>query len=137
MTYRFLPHTADVIVEIEATSLANVFREATSVVSHLVAGDTNVDATESRAVSLTAQAADELLLRFIRELLTQFQLETFVPGKLEIEQVDQMLLEGAVLGEPFDESKHDPQPEVKAATRHGLSVEETTAGWRAVLVLDL
>jgi len=137
MTYRFLPHTADVIVQIEAASLANVFRDAMAVVRLLVAGDTTVTTAQSHAVSLTAQAADELLLRFIRELLTQFQLDTFVPGELEIRELDPMRFEGAVMGEPFDDAKHDAQPEVKAVTRHGLSVEETSAGWRAVLVLDL
>lgn len=137
MTHRFLPHTADLIVEIEASSLADVFREATTVVRHLVAGATSVGVAQSHTVSLTAQAVDELLLRFIRELLAQFQLATFVPGELEIRQLDAMLLQGTVRGEPFDDAKHEAQPEVKAVTRHGLCVEETIAGWRAVFVLDL
>jgi SHS2 domain-containing protein len=137
MTFRFLPHTADIIVEIEAGSLAAVFREATEVVRLLIAGNATVADTRSFAISLAAAAADELLLLFIRELLTQFQLDTTVPSKLDIRKLDRHRLEATVHGEPFDESRHEPQPEVKAVTRHGLSVAEAASGWHAVLVLDL
>jgi SHS2 domain-containing protein len=40
-------------------------------------------------------------------------------------------------GERFDDTRHEPQPEVKAVTRHQLRVEETARGWTAVMVLDL
>lgn len=137
MTFRFLPHTADVIVEIEAASLADVFREAMKVVRRLVAGKARVAGTRSFVISLAAVASDELLLLFVRELLTRFQLDTIVPAKLDIRQLDGNRLEATVHGEPFADSRHEPQPEVKAVTRHGLSVAETATGWRAVLVLDL
>ena len=137
VSYRFLPHTADLIVEITGASLADVFHDATAVVRNLVAGDRSVSAIESHPITLEAQSADELLIRFVRELLTQFQLDTFVPAQLEIEQLAPSQLAATVRGEPFDDSKHEPQPEVKAATRHSLSVEETDVGWRAVMVLDL
>ncbi len=137
MSYRFLPHTADLIVEIKGASLADVFHDATAVVRDLIVGDGSVEATESHSVTLEAQSPDELLIRFVRELLTWFQLDTFVPAQLEIAQLAPSRMVATIRGEPFDDSKHEPQPEVKAATRHNLSVEETDAGWRAVMVLDL
>ena len=137
MSYRFLPHTADLIVEIKCASLADVFHDATAVVRDLTVGDRSVEAITSHSIELEASSPDELLIRFVRELLTQFQLDTFVPAQLEIEQLTPSQLAVTVRGEPFDDSKHEPQPEVKAATRHSLSVEETDVGWRAVMVLDL
>ena len=137
MTYRFLPHTADVIVEIEAASLGGVFHEATAVVRHLVAGDTLTCAVEELPISLTAPALDELLLLFVRELLARFQLETFVPASLEIRELNHSQILAVVEGESFDDAKHEPQPEVKAVTRHQLSVGETAGGWRAQMVMDL
>ncbi len=137
MTYQFLPHTADVIVEIEAASLADVFLEATAVVRHLVAGNTGVSCAQSLTVSFAAPELDELLLLFVRELLTRFQLETFVPASLEIKELDGSRILAVVRGELFDATRHEPQPEVKAVTRHRLSLTETAAGWRAQMVMDL
>jgi SHS2 domain-containing protein len=137
VSYRFLPHTADLIVEIKGANLADVFHDATAVVRDLIVGDGSVEATESHSVILEAQSPDELLIRFVRELLTWFQLDTFVPAQLEIEQLVPSRMVATIRGELFDDSRHEPQPEVKAATRHNLSVEETDTGWRAVMVLDL
>jgi SHS2 domain-containing protein len=73
----------------------------------------------------------------ISELLAQFQVDTFVPVNLVVDQLSPSRILATVRGEPFDDGRHEPQPEIKAATRHNLSVEETESGWCAVVVLDL
>jgi len=137
VAYRFLPHTADLIVELEAPTLEGLFVEATSVSRNLLAGDTPVAGVERRQISLSACGAEELILQFVRELLTGFQLDTFVPAALEQLSLTKTGATALVSGEGFDPTKHEPQPEVKAVTRHQLLVEETATGWRAVMVLDL
>jgi len=137
VAHRFLPHTADLIVELEAPTLADLFAEATSVSRILLAGDSPVASAERRRISVSAPTADELILKFVRELLTEFQLNTFVPAALEQLSLTKTQVNAFVSGECFDPTRHDPQPEVKAVTRHQLLVEETAQGWRAVMVLDL
>ncbi|UCD24982.1 MAG: archease [Gemmatimonadota bacterium] len=137
MSYRFLPHTADLILEISGASLADLFNDATSVMRALTVGNGLVEATESHLIELQASSPDELLIRFIRELLVHFQIDTFVPANLVIYRLSPSRISATVHGERFDDSKHEPQPEIKAATRHRLSVEEVEGGWHAVVVLDL
>ncbi len=137
MTYRFLPHTADICIEIESQSLEDLFQEATVIVRTLLGGDTAAEPAEARSLSISRPAPDELLLAYVRELITWFQLDTFVPASLELVRCTTTELVGSVTGEPFDNHRHEPQPEVKAITRHALTVEPRASGWRAVMVLDL
>jgi SHS2 domain-containing protein len=137
MTHRFLPHTADVLVELEAATLGELLEEATEVTRRLLVGRTAVASTHGTAVRLTASSADELLHHYVRELLAEFQLHGFVPARLEAREVSPTRLDGLVFGEQFDERKHETQPEVKAVTRHELRVEQTASGWLATMVLDL
>jgi len=137
VTYRFLPHTADVLLEIAAPSLSALLADATSIVRELLVGGSRVDAQESRHLTVTADGPDELLLRFMNELFAEFQLSTFVPTRLDIDRVTPIALTGSVQGEPFNDAKHEAQPEVKAVTRHRLDVTQTESGWQATVVLDL
>ena len=137
MTYRFLPHTADVLVELEAPSLDELFLETTNVACYLLAGDSPVAGTEPQPISVTAPDAAELLHRYMRELLIRFQVDTFIPARLEIEHLDATKMVAVVWGERFDARRHEAQPEVKAVTRHEFAVAETESGWRAVMVLDM
>ncbi len=137
MTHRFLPHTADVLVELEAATLGELLEEATEVTRGLLVGSTPVTSTHGTVVRLTATGADELLHHYVRELLAEFQLHGFVPARLEVREVSPTRLNGLVYGEHFDEKKHETQPEVKAVTRHELRVEQTASGWWATMVLDL
>ncbi len=137
MPHRFLPHTADTIVEIEGLSVHAVFQEATTVARLLFAGDTPVRCKEGRNISLDATGHAELLYCYLRELVVWFQIDAFLPASLETVELSETQLVGVVHGEPYVRHLHEPQPEVKAVTRHQLSFDQTKSGWRAVVVLDV
>jgi SHS2 domain-containing protein len=137
MTHRFLPHTADILVEIDASTLEEVFEESTVIARGLLAGDSTVAALHPFQIRVSASGPDELLHHYLRELLSHFQVSTFVPAQIEVLELTPTSLVALVLGELFDERRHEPQPEVKAVTRHGLSLVESASGWRGTLVFDM
>lgn len=138
MSWEQREHTADLKVRFEAASLRELFGDATDLVRTLVAGETAAAADRAeRAISLEATAPDELLFRYLRELLFLFNTERLVPASLEIRSVSRTALDATLRGEPFDPARHEPQPEVKAVTRHGLSAEKADGRWTAEVVFDL
>lgn len=141
MTHRFLAHTADIRVEIDAATFRALLEELVNVLRQLTAGDRRVEPRRAREVVLQAPDAAELLLEFSRETLDAFQLDGFVPARVEIDTLTQppgpLALRGRLLGEPFDPARHETQPEIKALTRHRLLVEPTAGGWRAELLFDV
>ncbi|MBI4499561.1 MAG: archease [Gemmatimonadetes bacterium] len=137
VTYRYLPHTADVRIEIEASSLEELLADSVAVVRELVVGASQVQDRRTIQVSLTATDVGDLVWKLIRMVLDQFNTEAFVPARLEIAAVTPVRLRGTLHGEPADAARHAAQPEVKALTRHDFLVEQTPPGWRAELLFDV
>lgn len=141
MTHRFLAHTADIRVEIEGPTLRGLLEDLVDVLRLLTAGDRPVQLRTAREISLEASDPPEMLLAFAREVLDAFQLDGFVPARVELDTLSQppgpLALRGRLVGEPFDPARHETQPEVKALTRHGLLAERSGDGWRAELLFDV
>ena len=141
MTHRWLPHTADVRVEITAPSLPGLLSHATGAVRELLVGHSVVQSEETRFLSVTASDEAELVLGFLRAMFELYHRDQFVPAEAEvgepIDTAEGICARATVRGERFDAGRHEAQPEVKAVTRHGLRVARTAAGWTADVVFDV
>lgn len=96
----------------------------------------------ARAIVANASDPADLLLQFAREVLATFALEALVPARFELDDLRlppaaSVALSGRLLGEPFDPSRHQTQPEIKAVTRHGLRACQNAQGWHAELLFDV
>ena len=142
MTYRFLPHTADALVEIEAATREALLHDAVAAVRELLVGQSAVAVAEARSITLSGTDVADLTFELLRELLYRFATDRFIPTRLELDQLSlarggPAALAGTVFGEKFDPARHETQPEVKAVTRHGLQVTETGDGFRAEILFDV
>lgn len=143
MTYRLLPHTADLRVALEAPSFEALLQDVVALVRELAVGSSSVEPRASRDLALERDTPAELLFAFARETLAAFQVDGWVPARFDLArlalppQATRAALAGTWWGEPFDPGRHQVQPEIKALTRHGLAVESTPAGWRAELLFDV
>ena len=137
MTYRFLPHTADIKVAIEAQTFEELLADATVIVRGLLAGEGGVEAREDRSVTVAGADASEVFLRYLQELLYLFATEGFLPARVDTGRFTGAEATALVGGEVYDAARHEHQPEVKAVTRHGLTVERRGDTWYAEVVFDV
>lgn len=137
MTHRYLPHTADLRVSIRSPTVVALFQEAADVLRELLVGTARVAEQDERHWAVTGTDRSEVLLAYLQELLFAFATEGFVPARVSIDRITAFRAEGRTIGEPFDPDRHEHQPEVKAVTRHGLTVEPEGRGWRAEIVFDV
>ena len=141
MPYEFLPHTADILVQLRSATWEGVLCDATDVVRLLTVGEApgggGGRSSQSKAVQLTVEEPAELLFMYLRELLYWFESDGFVPTALEAKVVTPTELQGRVWGEPFDPTRHGVQPEIKAVTRHALLASPVSEGWRAEVLFDV
>jgi SHS2 domain-containing protein len=137
VTYRFLPHTADVKVAIDGRSFEELLADGVLIARELLAGAGPIEPREERRIDVSGPDARETFLRFLRELVFLHAADAFLPSTFFPDSVAETAVIGRLAGEPFDGDRHEQQPEVKAVTRHGLIVEPRGAGWHAEVVFDV
>jgi SHS2 domain-containing protein len=129
VSYRWVDHTAEVELHVEAPTPEVVFTEATQALAELLDGGGGEP--ESHEVSLEARDLPALLVAWLEELLFLADTGGFVADDAEVE-LREKALHAVARGR-----KTEPRPLVKAVTYHGLEFEPAGDGWRAKVVLDV
>jgi SHS2 domain-containing protein len=137
VTYRFLPHTADIKVAIDAATFDEVLADGVAVMRLLLTGHSPVVPREQHRIEVEGDDPADMLLRLLQDLLYRSATEGFLPADLQVVQPGPPLLAVLVRGERCDPVVHKPQPEVKAVTRHGFTVAHDDAGWHAEILFDV
>jgi SHS2 domain-containing protein len=98
-----------------------------------------VERRERRTVALEEPDLELLLLRFLNELVYLRDAEELLlhPERVQIERDGSPRLRAELAGERIDRQRHALASDVKAATAHGLRVEQTADGWTAAATLDV
>jgi SHS2 domain-containing protein len=135
--YEFFEHTADIGIRASGTTLEELFVHMARGLVELIAEDSVIQPQDLRMIQLEASAADELLFAWLRELLFLFSTERFLPSRYAFDAATPTMLRGRVLGSTFDPSRHVQGREVKAITRHRLSVSQQDGLWRAEVIVDI
>lgn len=137
MTYRLLEHTADMGLEAQGGSLAELFSEAAQALRELMFGSAAGSEEQTSHLRVTGQDQGELLVNWLNEILYLFEVQGIYPVSFTVEGIDAHSVCGQVHGELFHPERHPVERVVKAATYHQLLVERDGEGWRARVYLDL
>jgi len=137
MPFRILEHTADIGFEAFGTSREEVFSNAARALFHIIV-DLNT-AQPREAVPLQVEGADlpDLLVNWLSELLYLQDTEGWLFRDFEIHSLRDQSLAAVARGEKLDPARHQLKLLVKAITYHQLSLERTSAGWRARVYVDI
>ena len=131
MSYRWVEHTSEVELEIEAPTEEAVFRQALRALGELV-GDGSRGVAVSCEVVVAGREPALLLAQWLDELVYRAETEDLVPEDAErIELTERGLLATVRC--------HHGRPRhlVKGATYHRLAFEPSDGGFRATVVLDV
>jgi SHS2 domain-containing protein len=129
--YRWVDHTAELELQIEAASEEDVFIEALEAFAELVRDDV-ADGSARHGVKLSASDRATLLAEWLGELVFLAETDDFVP-----ERVAELKLAGNELTATVEGRRGSPPHLVKAVTYHGLTMEHDGDVWKARLVLDV
>lgn len=128
--YRWVEHTAELELAIEAASEEDVFADALAAYAELVGpaleGETVVHSVEAEGPDRAA-----LLAAWLEELVFLAETEAFVPESAEL-ALRASGLHARVVGR-----RGRPPHLVKAVTYHDLEFSPAGTGWRARVVLDV
>jgi SHS2 domain-containing protein len=134
--YRWLEHTGELRLEIEAPDEAGVFSEALAALGELIGEEGEDDdgrgEQEVRPIAVDGRDLATLLAECLTEALFLAETEDLVPLGLDAVHLRAGRLEAKLIG------RHGrPTPLVKAVTYHDLRFEQSGSTWRANVVLDV
>ncbi len=132
-------HTADLGLRVFAADLPDLFRTAGECLFDvIVANRDDVQVVAIDQVSLSAESTEDLLFDWLNELIFQSETKHRLYTQFDVVlDATGCQLQATIGGEPIDRALHLLDHEVKAATRHGLSLRREQGGWVAEVILDI
>lgn len=131
--YRWVDHTSELELEIEAASERDVLSDALRALAELLDDQTgSSEAPERRIVTATARDRPALLASWLEELLFLAESRGFIAHAVEQLELEPERVVGTVRGRVGE-----PRPLVKAVTYHRLEFERAGPGYRGRVVLDV
>ena len=135
--YEPIDHTADAGFRVRGATLPALFVHAADCLFEALGETAGVAPATARDVSVEAEGHAALLRAWLSEVLYISYVGKLVLARAEVLELTERRLRARVSGEPYDEARHERNPEIKAVTWHELEVRQTPAGWEAVFILDM
>ncbi len=137
MSVKYIDHTADVGLQIQAKSVAECFSEAAQAMFDLIVDIDQIKVNETELVDLEASSLARLMRLWLEELLFLHEVDEMLFSLFEISSLTETHLQARVSGERVDPKKHRIKAEIKAVTYHQLIVESRGSEWFCQIIFDL
>jgi SHS2 domain-containing protein len=135
--FAILDHPADLGIEAYGQTLAEAFEQAALGLISVILDPATVEPFEVREISLDAVDTEQLLVKWLAEILYLYDGQRFVPVKFSVGGITQSHLHASLWGEKFCEEKHLTRLDVKAITYHQLLVRQDENESRVRVFLDI
>jgi len=135
--FRFIDHTGDLAIEVFGKNLTDLFRNLGEAFTEIITDPKTVRARESRHISLKADQIEDLLVRWLNELIFLFDTQGFLFKGFDVTLTEYGSLKATGEGEPYDENRHSIKTTVKGATYHQLELIQDDGMWKGRVILDL
>jgi len=125
MSYKFLDHATDAIIEINAKDLKEAFSVAADAVINLTLDQDKVEENESKKFVAKGKDLYYLLFSWLEEIPFILITEGFAIKRIEfnIEKNDVYMINAKAFGETLDLKKHNFKVEIKAPTFYDMVIE--------------
>ncbi|MEM0326204.1 MAG: archease [Desulfurococcaceae archaeon] len=143
--YDMLEHTGDVYIKAKGSSIIELLENSGIALFDTMVNTKKVEPLVVREVSASGFDLENLLYRWLEELLILYYSENLVCGKISVDhfiikKIDEALeytVSGKAYCEKFQYDKHEPRVEVKSPTYSLMRIVKTENEWIAYFVLDI
>ncbi|MEB3757061.1 MAG: archease [Desulfurococcales archaeon] len=134
-------HTADELIEACGRSLEEAFEQAAKAVFEVVTDTSKVACRKEIEVTVEGYDLENLLYRWIEELLYYLDAEGLVFSDFKVTRLqrsdESYILVAKVCGEKFDPEKHEHRTIVKAMTYAQMNIRKEGGCWVLTFVVDI
>ncbi len=134
MKYKLLEHSSDLKIQVEGKDFYELLKNAAFAVGNLVLPNNN-ETEEVRELEIHADSEEQLLVKFLNELIYLIQAEYIVCKDFDIKKIDKgikAICKGKRIS-PEDDLEYD----LKGVTYHELEIKKTQNGYLAQFLIDI
>ena len=131
MSYRFLDHATDAIIEVTAKNLKEAFSVTADAVINLTLDQDKVEEKEQVEFSVNGKDLRYLLFSWIEEITFVLITQGFAIKRIEFDigkNKEEYKMTAKAYGEPLDFHKHNFKVEIKAPTFYDMEIKENNDG---------
>lgn len=135
--FEIIEHPADVGFVAYGETLEELFASAAAAMMTLACDPATLEERERREIDVAAGDVEMLLFAWLAEILAVSDAEQIFFRRADVTQLRAGRVRGVVYGEKYDKARHRAGTYIKAVTLHQFRVEQTPAGWKATVYLDV
>lgn len=142
-SWQSIDHTGDAGILVRAGTREALHEQAAAAMFEILLDPATVRPECSWPVAVEGQDREDLMVRWLSELLFLHETRGIALARFEILQLTDRELSATVYGEPLDASRHVLRTMLKAVTYHALLVTEDRLGsagddgWTARIIFDV
>ena len=124
MSYKFLDHATDAIIEVTAKDLKEAFSVTADAAINLTLDQDKVEEKDQKEFSAQGKDLRYLLFSWLEEITFVLITEGFAVKRIEfdIQENDGYAINAKAFGEPLDFAKHNFKVEIKAPTFYDMEI---------------
>ncbi len=136
-TFEYFDHAADLGLRIHGASLPDLFLTGALALMEWIGPAPDHSTPIKEKVVLEADGLDELLVRWLQEVLYVFQQRRAYLTGAESIDIQGGRLSAVIFARLWGDAQAPTYQEIKAVTYHQLELCRDKSGWRASVILDL
>lgn len=133
--YEIIDVSGDAGLKVRGTSLGDLFANAALGMTELITNPAEISITEQKEVCFTSDTVEDLLVRWLNELVFLFDAHDFI-GRMFNIRIQGNSLAARISGGRYDPTVHEKRLLIKAATYHKLTLRRA-AFWEATIIFDI
>ena len=125
MSYKFLDHATDAIIEVTAKNIKEAFAVAADAEINLTLDQDKVEEKDQKEFSANGKDLRYLLFSWLEEIPFLLITEGFAIRRIEFEIIENegYVINAIAFGEPLDVHKHNFKVEIKAPTFYDMEIK--------------
>lgn len=138
MSYNFLDHATDAIIEIRAKNLKEAFTVTANAIINITLDQEKVEEKNQKEIIAKGKDLRYLLFSWLEEIVFVLITEGFAIKRVELDVLEDgdYTINARAYGEPLDFSKHNFKVEIKAPTFYDMEIKKNDGIYMRFL-LDL
>ncbi len=137
MSYKYLEHSTDALIEVTASNLTKAFEIAGRSVVQTIMDDSKIDERMQKNIVVKGKNLHYLLYNWLEEMIILTITDGFATKRFSlIIEKEPFLIKAKLFGEEIDIKKHGFKVEIKSPTFHEMEIDESNE-IRLKYLLDL